>query len=101
MPSSRITHHVLVSRAQPAPRVAASEVFELARTDRPANVRHQALVEPNIMQRNEDRAKHLAREKKVSDRPTGKRAARITVAAGLDRAGVAGELAVAQANRAG
>ena len=35
--------------------------------DGAADIRHEALVEPNIMHGNEHRSKHLGREKKVAD----------------------------------
>jgi hypothetical protein len=66
--ASLVTRHVTTSRPEPAPRVGPPEFFETPGPDRPADVRHQALVEPDIMQGNEDGAKHLAREKKVPDR---------------------------------
>ncbi len=66
--------------------VGPPEVFKRPGRDRGADIGHQPLVEPNIMHGNEDGSKHLAREKKVPDRPARESPASITVAAGFDRA---------------
>ena len=71
------------------PRIVRAELLKSPLADRPADVRHQPLVEPHIMHGNEHRAKHLAGEKKVPDRPAGESPAGVAVAAGLDRAGIA------------
>src|SRR5579863_7581019 len=49
------------------------------------NIRHQPLVEPDIMHGNEDGAKHFAREKKVPDRTSRKSPAGITPATAFYR----------------
>ena len=97
--ASLITRHDFASRPEPAPRVSPPEFVKAPGPDRPADVRHQALVEPNIMQGNENRAKHLAGEKKVPDRPLRECATRVTVAAFFNWAPVADVSTVAQADR--
>src|SRR6478672_2194787 len=64
-------------RPQRRARVGPPPLVECPLPDRPADVRHQPLEEPNIMQGNEDRAKHLAREKIVPDRAPGERPTRV------------------------
>src|SRR5688572_22974535 len=51
----------VLSRPQPAPRVLTPELVECSIADRPADVRHQPLVEPDIMHGEQNRSKHLAR----------------------------------------
>src|SRR3954466_9564163 len=82
-------------RTQRAPRVGPPELLEVPFGNGPADVRHQALVEPDIMHGDEDRSKHLGGEKKVADGAAGEGAAGVAVAAGLDRPRVAQVLAVA------
>ena len=65
-----------------------------------ADIGHEPLEEPNIMHRNEQRAKHLVREKIVTDRSAGKCTASVALATGLNRAFLAGKTAVSEANRA-
>src|SRR4051812_29196604 len=91
---------VIFARPESAPRIALPEGLERARFDRPAEVARQPLVEPNIMHGRQHRAKHLARQKIVTDRPEGKFPAGVTVAARLDRAGIFDVFAVAKADRA-
>src|SRR5439155_14895354 len=59
----------------PWPKVRAGvglpPVIELPAADRAADVGHQPLEESNIMHRQQHRAKHLAREKKVANRAAG------------------------------
>src|SRR5947199_22679 len=83
-------------RRGPAAWVVSQAAGKRARGDGPADVRHQPLVEPNIMHGSEDRAKHLAGEKKVPNRPAGKRPAGVAVAPRLDRPVVPDVLAVPQ-----
>lgn len=66
------------------PRIIFPKLIESARCYRLTDIRHQPLVEADIMQGNEDGAKHLAGEKVMTDRPTGKMATGVTVARGLN-----------------
>src|SRR5206468_419758 len=74
---------VATGRPERAPGVAAAELVEPAARDGPAEIRHEPLVEPNIMHRNQNRAKHLAGKKVMPDRPPGEVLARVAVAARL------------------
>src|SRR5690349_12914115 len=47
------------ARPERATGVVAGELLERPARDRPAEVRHEPLVEPNIMHGNQNRAKHL------------------------------------------
>ena len=80
--------------------VFEQEPCECSTGDGLADIRHEPLEEPNIMHRNEQRAKHLVREKIVTDGSAGKSTAGVALAAGLDGAFLAGKTAVSEANRA-
>ena len=75
-------------------------MVELPLADRPADVGHQPLEESNIMHGKQHRTKHLAREKKVPDRPTAEMPAGVAVAAVLYRIVVGRETTISQPHRA-
>src|SRR5438874_11474645 len=66
-----------------------------------ADIRHEALVEPNIMHGNEHRSKHLGREKKVANGTAREMPAGVAIAAAFDGVCIGRIFAVAQAKRAG
>src|SRR5258706_12098493 len=70
-------------------------------TDGAADIRHEALVEPDIMHRNEDGSKHLVGEKKVADGAAGEIAASVAITVIFYRTRIAGEFGIAEAERAG
>src|SRR5258706_1514619 len=94
----KIRNVVLRARSKPASGVVLQKPPERSIANGPADVRHEPLEEPNIMHRNEDRAKHFACKKEMPDRPAGKRAAGIAVAAGLDRPAIGSVLAGLETN---
>src|SRR2546423_11083384 len=69
--------------------------------DGAADIRHEALVEPNIMHGNQYRSKHLGREKKVANGAAREMRASVAIAAGFDGVFIGGVFAVAQSKRAG
>src|SRR5689334_18895658 len=89
-----LSHHF--PRPEHASRVIPAKIVESPLADRPADVSHQPLVEPNIMHRAKDRAKHLAGIKKVPDRYAAEIAARIAVASRLNRLAILQILTVPQ-----
>src|SRR5687767_6994032 len=88
------------SRSQLTSRVVREELPEDAAGDGIADVRHKPLVESDIMRGNQQRAKHLARKKKVADGAAGEMPTGVAVASRLDRLSVTDEPAVAQSKRA-
>src|SRR5437762_7901915 len=89
-------HLVIFCRSQQTPRVSRTELLKATVADRLAHVRHQPLVESNIMHRNQHGSKHLTSEKEMADRPACKRATGVAIAAFFYRAGIGDQLAVAQ-----
>src|SRR5687767_3853510 len=85
-------------RPQRTPRVGRQELCKSSLRQRPADVRHEPLVEPGIMHRNQDGTKHLRRKKVMPYRPPGEVQARVTVAARFDRGRVALVFAVPKAD---
>src|SRR5258706_8585600 len=96
----KIRNVVLRARSKPASGVVLQKPPERSIANGPADIRHEPLVEPNIMHRNKDRAKHFAGKKEMPDRPPGKYTASVAIAAGFDRPTIGGVLAVAEADGA-
>src|SRR2546423_15413742 len=69
--------------------------------DGAADIRHEALVEPNIMHGNQYRSKHLGREKKVANGAAREMRASVAIAAGFDGVFIGGGFSVGQSKRAG
>src|SRR5437764_8393733 len=86
-------------RSKPAPRVRFAKLIKTSARDRPADVRHEPLVEPNIMHGNQNRAKHLGGKKEMPQRPAAEIAAGVAVATALDGPAVPLILRVSQPDR--
>src|SRR3954451_9779304 len=71
--------------------VVLGEFFKSPLANCPTDVRHQPLVESDIMHGNQHGSKHLAGEKKVPDGAARERSTSIAVAAGFDRSDIPGE----------
>src|SRR5438874_3686812 len=97
-PLTRSPIHPLIRLcwSQQTPRVCLPELLEATVADRLAHVRHQPLVESNIMHGNQHGTKHLTGEKEMADRPAWEVPAGVTIASCLHRARIGDQLAVSQ-----